>query len=129
MFIPRGAMDGLESNSPNDMRLLAAMPHPSDDDVLQTLIGQSLQEIALQMHHPINEATAVKLYNEATELVSHLNVTPLTVARVAGTLLVYQVQKGIEAEEQVWFKAQVQQCSEEEEVEELIESLHRTDGL
>jgi hypothetical protein len=39
------------------------------------------------------------------------------------------VQKGIEAEEQAWFKAQMQQCLAEEEVEELIESLHRTDAL
>lgn len=105
------------------------MSHPSDADELQNLIGQSLQEIALQMQHPIDEATAAELYREATELLSHLDYAPLTLARVAGTLLVYQVQKGIETEEKAWFKQQVQQCVDEEEVEELIESLHRTDAL
>lgn len=105
------------------------MSHPSNADELQNLIGQSLQEIALQMQHPIDETTAAELYREAKELLSHLSVTPLTLARVAGTLLVYRVQKGIEAEEREWFKTQVQQCADEEEVEELIESLHRTDAL
>ncbi len=105
------------------------MSRPSDADELQNLIGQSLQEIALQMEHPIDETTAAELYREATELLNHLDYAPLTLARVAGTLLVYRVQKGIEAEEKEWFKMQVQQCSDEEEVEELIESLHRTDAL
>jgi len=42
--------------------------------------------------------------------------------------LVYQVQE-IEVEELNWFNTQVKQCLDEEEVEELIESLHRTDAL
>jgi hypothetical protein len=105
------------------------MSRHSDTDELQNLIQQNLQEIALQMHHPIDEATAAELYRDATELLSHLSVAPLTLARVAGTLLVYRVQRGIEAEEKEWFVSQVQQCSDEEDVEELIESLHRTDAL
>jgi hypothetical protein len=51
----------------------------------------------------------------------------LTLARVAGTLLVYDIQTA--TEELQWFKAQIEQCLDEEEVEELIESIHRTDAL
>lgn len=40
----------------------------------------------------------------------------------------YQVQRA-EAEEVEWFKAQVEQCFGDEDVEALIESLHRTDTL
>ncbi|NJO79336.1 MAG: hypothetical protein HC827_12980 [Cyanobacteria bacterium RM1_2_2] len=106
------------------------MSHASShDDELQTLIQQSLQEIALQMNHPIDQTIATQLCQEATELLSHLSFAPLTLARVAGTLLVYRVQKGIAPEEREWFTAQVQQCPNEEEVEELIESIHRTDAL
>lgn len=107
------------------------MPHSfaSEDQQLQQSIQLSLQEIAEQMGQPINQRTAKQLYQEAVELLSHISYAPITLARVAGTLLVYQVQKGIEPEELEWFKTQVQQCSEDGEVEELIESLHRTDAL
>jgi hypothetical protein len=53
---------------------------------------------------------------------------PLKSARVAGTLLVYQIED-TEPEEFKWFNTQVQQCLDSEEVEELIESIHRTDAL
>jgi hypothetical protein len=43
-------------------------------------------------------------------------------------LLVYHVQNP-EAEELKWFNAQIQQCRDDEEVEESIESLHRIDSL
>jgi hypothetical protein len=49
-------------------------------------------------------------------------------ARVAGTLLVYHIQDP-EGEELKWFETQIGQCLDEEEVEESIESLHRTDAL
>lgn len=101
----------------------------SEDKQIQMSIQQSLQDIAVQMGHPINEKTAKQTYQEATELLSHLSYAPITLARVAGTLLVYQVQEGLEPEELEWFKTQVQQCSDDTEVEELIESLHRTDAL
>jgi hypothetical protein len=52
----------------------------------------------------------------------------MTLARVAGTLLVYQLQDP-EGEELQWFKAQIEQCLDEEEVEEVIESIHRIDSL
>lgn len=107
------------------------MPHfLSDDDrpSLQQSIQQNLQDIAIQMQHPISESLAAQLYQEAALLLDHIAYAPITLARVAGMLLVYQVQP-TEPEEIEWFKAQVQQCPTDEEVEELIESMHRTDAL
>lgn len=100
---------------------------PRDDDP-QDLIQQSLQEVALQLDYPLDKTTAAQLYHEAIDLLSHLDYDLLTVARVAGTLLVYQAHR-VEAEELAWFKAEVRQCPSADEVEELIESLHRTDAL
>jgi len=101
----------------------------SEDEQLQMTIQQSLQDMALQIGHSINERTAKQIYQEAAELLSHISYAPITLARLAGTLLVYQVQQGLEPEEPEWFKSQVQQCSDDTDVEELIESLHRTDAL
>ncbi|KAF3884553.1 MULTISPECIES: hypothetical protein [Nostocales] len=98
---------------------------PSD---IQQSIQQSLQEIALQMGQPLDERAAERLYRDASLLLDGIPCEPLTLARVAGTLLVYQVQN-TEPEELEWFKSHVQQCSNDEEVEELIESIHRTDSL
>jgi hypothetical protein len=101
----------------------------SKDEQLQIAIQQSLQELATQIGHPISEKIAAQLYQDTVDLLSHMTYAPITVARVAGTLLVYQVQEGIEPEELEWFKNQVQQCPDGGEVEELIESMHRTDAL
>ncbi|HEY9643142.1 MAG TPA: hypothetical protein V6C57_21820 [Coleofasciculaceae cyanobacterium] len=95
---------------------------------LQRSIQQSLQDIAMQMGNPLDEVAAAGLYQEAHDLLSHISYEPLTLARVAGTLLVYQFQEA-EVGELVWFRSQVQQCLNDEEVEELIESIHRTDAL
>ena len=95
---------------------------------LQQAIQQSLQAIALQMSHPLDTAAAAGLYQEASGLLAHLSPEPLTLARVAGTLLVYQRQ-ATSPEELVWFRLQVQQCLDDEAVEELIESIHRVDAL
>jgi|GEM_PF-495149 hypothetical protein len=102
---------------------------PADDErLLQESLQQSLQDLALQLGQPIDEEAAEQLYRAARDLLSHLPYTPLTLARVAATLLVYQVQK-TDAEEVAWFQTQVQQCPDDAEVEELIESIHRTDAL
>jgi hypothetical protein len=61
-------------------------------------------------------------------LLDHIPHEPLTLAHVAGTLLVFQVQ-GVETEELEWFRSQVQECPSDEDVEELIESMHRADAL
>jgi hypothetical protein len=95
---------------------------------LQLEIQQSLQNIALQLGRSLNTPAAEQLYLDASTLLSHLSHEPLTLAHVAGTLLVYQMQN-VEAEEVAWFRTQVQQCTIDEEVEELIESMHRADAL
>jgi hypothetical protein len=95
---------------------------------LQITIQQSLQEIAVQMGQPIEPSTAKQIYQEAIDLLNHLSYAPITLARVAGTLLVYQLQE-VEPEEVEWFKSQVRESPDAEAVEELIESLHRVDAL
>lgn len=103
------------------------MNQPLSPD-MQRSIQQSLQDIALQMGKPLDQIAAERLYQDAYALLNHILYEPITLARVAGTLLVYEIQ-GAEAEEMEWFKSQVQQCSDDEAVEELIESMHRTDVL
>lgn len=95
-----------------------------EDDAIQSAIQQSLQDIAAQMGEPITLEIAAQLYQEAVDLLSHVDYAPITLARVAGTLLVYQLQN-IEPEELKWFKTQIKQTTEAEEVEELIESMSR----
>lgn len=95
---------------------------------IQQAIQKSLQEIASQIGQPLDVSAAERLYLDATALLKHIQHEPLTLAHVAGALLVFQVQ-AIEAEELEWFKSQVQQCPSDEEVEELIESMHRADAL
>lgn len=95
---------------------------------LQRSIQQSLQDIALQIGQPLDDAVAEHLYRDASDLLNDISYEPLTLARVAGTLLVYRAQK-TEPEELEWFKSQVQQCPNAEDVEELIESIHRVDAL
>lgn len=104
----------------------ASQSHPDSD--LQQSIQQSLQAIAAQLGEPIDPAAAQQLYQEAVDLLDHLACTPLTLARLAGTLLVYRLQKGT-AEELGWLQTQIQAATEVEAVEELIESMHRTDAL
>ncbi|MGJ5632326.1 hypothetical protein [Nostoc sp. CALU 1950] len=80
------------------------------------------------MGSPLYEASVIEIYQNACDLLSHISPSPLTLARVAGTLLVYQIED-TEPEEMKWFNTQVKQCLDEEEVEELIESVYRTDAL
>lgn len=91
-------------------------------------IQESLLQISIQLGHPLDLASVDRLYQNARELLSHISPTPVTLARVSGTLLVYHIQDP-DGEELRWFKAQIEQCLDEEEVEESIESLHRTDAL
>ncbi|RCJ24022.1 hypothetical protein A6770_28655 [Nostoc minutum NIES-26] len=91
-------------------------------------IQESLKQLSAQLESPLDETSVMQIYQNVSELLSHLSPSPLTFARVAGTLLVYQVQN-IEPEEIKWFNIQVKQCLDEEELEELIESIYRTDTL
>jgi hypothetical protein len=99
-----------------------------EDSSLQISIEESLQELSQQLGHPLNNGEVTKLYENTRDLLTHISPAPITIARVAGALLVYQVQQ-TEPEELKWFYTQIQQCRDDEEVEELIESIHRTDGL
>lgn len=91
-------------------------------------IQESLLQLSIQLGHPLERASVEQLYQNAKDLLSHISPTPVTLARVAGTLLVYHIQDP-DGEELRWFTAQIGQCLDEEEVEESIESLHRTDAL
>ena len=91
-------------------------------------IPESLSQLSIQLGQPLNRATVEDIYQQAQDLLSHISPTPVTLARVAGVLLVYYIQNP-EAEELQWFNAHIRQCVDEEEVEESIESLHRVDGL
>jgi len=105
------------------------MPDSASDNQLQLTIQQSLQDIAEQMSEPITSETATQIYQEAVDLLSHIvDYAPITLARVAGTLLVFQSQE-IEPDEREWFKSQIKEAAEAEDVEELIESMNRTDAL
>jgi hypothetical protein len=85
-------------------------------------------QLSDRLGHPLTESSIEQIYQNAKDLLSHISPTPVTLARVAGTLLVYHIQDP-EGEELKWFQAQIEQCLDEEEVEESIESLHRTDAL
>lgn len=91
-------------------------------------IQESLLQLSIQLGHPLDRSSVDRLYQNAKDLLSHISPTPVTLARVAGTLLVYHIQDP-EGEELRWFHAQIGQCLDEEDVEESIESLHRTDTL
>jgi hypothetical protein len=91
-------------------------------------IQESLLQLSTQLGHPLDKPSVEQINQHAWDLLSHISPTPVTLARVAGTLLVYHIQDP-EGEELKWFKAQIEQCLDEEEVEESIESLHRTDAL
>jgi hypothetical protein len=91
-------------------------------------IQESLLQLSIQLKYPLDQLSVEQLYQSARDLLTHISPTPVTLARVAGTLLVYHIQDP-KGDELKWFKAQIEQCSDEEEVEESIESLHRTDAL
>jgi hypothetical protein len=100
-------------------------PLPANED---PSIQENLYQLSIQLGHPLDRETVEQLYQNARDLLSHIEPTPVTLARVAGVLLVYRVQNS-EAEELRWFKDQIAQCRDDEEVEESIESLHRIDAL
>jgi hypothetical protein len=104
-----------------------SISHGEEPD-FHSSIQESLKQLSVQLGYPLDETSVMQIYQNASELLSHLSPSPLTFARVAGTLLVYQVQD-TEPEELKWFNTQVKQCLDEEEVEELIESIYRTDAL
>ena len=103
------------------------LSHPEDPG-FHSSIQENLKQLSAQLESPLSELSVMEIYQNACDLLSHVSPSALTLARVAGTLLVYRVQD-TELEESQWFSTQVKQCLDEEEVEELIESIHRTDAL
>ena len=99
-----------------------------EDPDFHSSIQENLKELSAQLGTPLDEASVMEIYQNACNLLSHVSPSPLTLTRVAGTLLVYRVTN-TEPEEIEWFNTQVQQCLDSEEVEELIESISRTDAL
>ncbi len=91
-------------------------------------IQESLLQLSIQLEHPLDRASVGQIYQNALDLLKHISPAPVTLARVAATLLVYHILDP-NTEELQWFKTQIEQCLDEEEVEELIESIHRTDAL
>jgi hypothetical protein len=104
-----------------------SLSNPEDPD-FHSPIQENLKQLSAQLGTPLDEASITGIYQNAYDLLSHISPSALTLARVAGTLLVYQIED-TEPEEIEWFNTQVKQCLDEEEVEELIESVYRTDGL
>ncbi len=103
------------------------LSNPEDSD-FHSSIQENLKQLSAQLGTPLDEASITEIYQNASDLLSHISPSALTLARVAGTLLVYQI-KDTDKEEIEWFNTQVKKCLDEEEVEELIESVYRTDGL
>jgi len=99
-----------------------------EDPDFNSSIQENLKQLSAQLGSPLDKASIREIYQNACDLLSHVSPSPLTLARVAGTLLVYRIQN-TETEETEWFNTQVKQCQDEEEVEELIESINRTDAL
>ena len=54
-------------------------------------IQESLLQLSTQLGHPLDKASVEQLYQNARDLLSHISPTPVTLARVAGTLLVYHI--------------------------------------
>ncbi len=66
-------------------------------------IQESLLQLSIQLGHPLDKASVDRIYQNARDLLSHISPTPVTLARVAGTLLVYHIQDP-NGEEVKWFK-------------------------
>jgi hypothetical protein len=80
-------------------------------------IQESLLQLSIQLGHPLDRLLVDRIYQNVRDLLSHISPTPMTLARVAGTLLVYHIQDPA-GEDLMWFKTQLEQCLDEEEVEE-----------
>lgn len=106
------------------------MPHYDDAEQAEVvqMMQESLQQMSIQLGHPQDTDAIQQLYQMAHGLLSHLEPDPLTLARVAGVLLVYQLP-GTDSTEAKWFKTELQNCQDVESIEELVDSLSRPDAL
>ena len=115
----------------------ATMSYSSDDDQAANTVRnearvqavqENLQQISIQLGQPQDAGAIEQLYQTAQALLSHLSPEPLTLARVAGVLLVYQLPD-TDPNEVKWFKSELQNCPDVESIEELIDSISRPDSL
>jgi hypothetical protein len=109
---------------------ITTMDHSSDRDNIEVsqAIQENLRQLSEQLGQPQDAATIAYLYESAQELLDHLSPDPLTVGRVAGVLLVYQLPD-TDPNEAKWFKSELRACQDNESVEELIDSIFRPDAL
>jgi HPt (histidine-containing phosphotransfer) domain-containing protein len=103
--------------------MINSSPHDEEPS-----IQGSLLQLSTQLGQTLDQVSIDQLCQTAEDLLRNVSPAPVTLARVAGTLLVYHIQDP-SGEELQWFKDQIEQCVDEEEVEEVIESIHRIDTL
>lgn len=101
----------------------------SDENaVVVQAVQDNLQQLSRQLGQPQDADSIQQLYESAQGLLNHLAPDPLTVARVAGVLLVYQLPD-TDPNEAEWFQTELGNCQDTEAVEELIDSISRPDAL
>jgi hypothetical protein len=100
----------------------------TEDAELVQAVQESLQQMSIELEHPQDAEAIQQLYQKAQRLLSHLAPDPLTVARVTGVLLVYQLP-GTDPEEVKWFETELQNSLDLESIEELVDSIFRPDAL
>lgn len=98
------------------------------DEAMIRDVQAHLQRLSEQLGQPRDAVEIAQLYQSAQELVGHLSPNPLTLARVAGVLLVYRLPN-TDRDEATWFKTQLKDSQDNEAVEELIDSISRPDAL
>ncbi|MGF2037275.1 MAG: hypothetical protein RMZ43_018470 [Nostoc sp. CmiVER01] len=77
------------------------LSHPEDPD-FHSSIQENLKQLSAQLGSPLSELSVMEIYQNACDLLSNVSPSPLTLARVAATLLVYRVND-TEPEEFEWF--------------------------
>ncbi|WP_068819537.1 hypothetical protein [Phormidesmis priestleyi] len=106
------------------------MSYPSDDAQAELVqaVQDNLQQMSILLGQPQGAEAIKQLYQAAQAHLSHLSPDPLTLARVVGVLLVYQLP-GTDPDEVKWFESELQNCPDVESIEELIDSISRPDSL
>jgi hypothetical protein len=57
-----------------------------EDSDFHSSIQENLKELSAQLGTPLDEASVKEIYQNACDLLSHVSRSPLTLARVAGTI-------------------------------------------
>ena len=103
------------------------LSHPENPG-FHSSIQENLKQLSAQLGSPLDELSVMEIYQNACNTTEpRFSITSYSCPRCRNITRL-QV-KDTELEEFEWFCTQVKQCLDEEEVEELIESIHRTDAL